>query len=399
MSVSYWISFSISFFVFQFAQASYYVIPVKSSALNPTQRTHIVISGRGNDLGPSLQRASAAKIKKIAEVFPKDQILYITTEEKDEKSDTKNLKEMGFQFIERKSETLYPEKLMEELEKYTQIASVQIYSHGGVVAGIFLDREPRTDKLEIDIPWMAKNPSPQKLVGHFTEDAFVTLNGCNTGHVQAVLLARLWSVPVMGSLSSTHFENQFRDGKFYWADESKKRDMAKCAYGSCYRLRPDNQPYNGMWGVFQQGLSIYKFFCGNISERKCLSGMAASVAINIAPSDKGPQMDYAEYAEAVREWLCPSGSFGSKLQSTCMEKLATFDFSSSDRTYTPFNGPSPQCNFKSCYADPKCENPYDNPMCPKNLPENKTSTTFVDEYLAYLKAYTFFANLQAGTAQ
>lgn len=374
------LSFLILNLIFQYSEARYFVIPVTSQKLDTNQRVHIVIAGRGNHLSTSLQFAATSKITKLHQIYPRDQILFVTTEE-----DINNavlLKQMGYKYIQLKDVLLDLPVLMDELAGFRAIASLHVFSHSGVIAGIFLDRYPNG----VDVRWVPQDPQVKRLSGHFTEDSFATLNGCNAGHVQAPLLSSAWEIPVAGALSSSHLEALYTDGKYYWAENQNKSLIRPCASKSCYRLRPDNVDYNGYWGVFKQGLPFYKFFCSFENDEKCLRAMVASVEANIGLTTHDSKLNYERFALAVREWLCPAGHYPSNLQKTCMDTLANLNLKNPNRTYSPFLGGSAQCDFKTCYEAPECMFP-EKKLCALDAPRNHTSTTFVDEYLAYLKGF------------
>ena len=86
----------------------------------------------------------------------------------------------------------------------------------------------------------------EKLKGHFSNDAYLFLHGCNTGFILAPFLSKLHS-----------------DGEFYltakgfspnsdWAHRNKNsyNFETSCRYGKCLRLKPDNHPYIGYWGEY-----------------------------------------------------------------------------------------------------------------------------------------------------
>lgn len=272
---------------------------------------------------------------------------------------------------------------MDEASQFPQIASFHFIGHSATTDGLFLDGLGARD-----VRWYPSDRLNKSLAGHFTADAFAALDGCNSGQMMACSLSRVWGIAVAGSLTSTHFETLYKDDKFYVADESERANWLDRTYGAVYRMRSDNSDYNGVYGKYQQGPPFYKFFCIGIDEQKCLLGMAMSTRARVSSMENSSHMSEQEYTDVVRELLCPVGSWSSKLQIQCINKLAgAFTASTS---FSPYLGHSAQCNFLTCYpSSSSCETAANAADCARfaKPPEVGTSTTFVDEYLLYLKAF------------
>ncbi len=362
------------------AHAEYFLLQLTPQTLNPDQRIHLVVSGRGNDLGTAPQEAAYAKAKRISETFPQDQILVIST--KDNDNNQSSLKKLGYGSIKPVSATLDSTELMNQLSQYHRIVSLNVYGHSGIAPGVFLDRTPGTQN---DLKWPAHDPNSARLKGHFTSDAVAIFNGCNVGHEQGPELAELWGIPVAGALTSTHFESIGSDGRYY-----EDGSMNACADGTndCYRMKPDNADYSGVYGHYTQGLPFYKFFCIGISSEDCQKGMARSILTAVSTEKLGTHPTLKEFTNVVQDWLCPTGRPGQSPQAECMSKLDSLDFgaTSSDRFYTPFGsvGHTAQCSFSTCYAS--CSN-SNRETCAKTAKPPAQTTTFVEEYVGYLDGY------------
>jgi hypothetical protein len=165
-----------SIFAFE-ARASYMIISYNQPTIDPTIRTHIVISSKGNDLGYGPQLSALTKAGKLSEVYPADQVVLFFPEENDQ--NIRWIQRAGLA-VNRFPALLDTNKLFEELEVYSQIVSLHTYGHAAIIEGVFLDAIGKKD-----VRWFPHFKSPEKLVGHFTKDAFVTLNGCNLGHSMA----------------------------------------------------------------------------------------------------------------------------------------------------------------------------------------------------------------------
>lgn len=365
------------------AQAAYFFVSTSELPLNYSKRTHVIVTSKGNDLGLTPQLSAATLAKNISKNFFHDQVVLFLPSSNDSQANKASLREMGFLNIQFVNKLLNPKELMDEVSRFSQIASFHFIGHSATTEGLFLDGLGARD-----IRWYPSDRLNKSLAGHFTADAFAALDGCNSGQMMASSLSKAWGIPVAGSLTSTHFETLYKDGKFYVADERERANWLDRTYGAVYRMRSDNSDYDGVYGKYQQGLPFYKFFCTGVDEQKCLLGMAMSTQARISSVKNSSQMSEQEYMDVVRELLCPVGSWGSKLQSRCINKLAGAVTASS--SFSPYLGHSANCNFSTCYPSSlTCETAAKASDCARfaNPPEIGTSTTFVDEYYLYLKAF------------
>lgn len=367
------------------------VIPFKNNPIDRSVRTHVIVVSKGNDLGLGPQLSGLTKAVKLAEVYPDDQVVLFVPEESAE--NLAWIQRSGFSRAYRVNSLLDTKKLFEELEQFNQIASFHTYGHSAIPEGVFLDAVGKRD-----IRWYPQLKFSDKVIGHFTSDAFATLNGCNLGHSMAPLLSRKWNIPVSGALVGTHFEVLMPDGQFVgWGPE---KDWAKTSVGflrneraclrGCVRMRPDRAPYDGHYGKYRQGLANYKFFCSGITEADCLKGMARSLISSVTSFAVPVKATREQFARSAREWLCPSQG-GVAMKKACDEqllnmpvKIAVDPFA---RLYTPFRGPSNQCDFTGCYASPQCLELPKTLGCATGAVPPKTSSTFVDEYENFLRGF------------
>ncbi len=379
------------------AHASYMIIPYKNVRLDPTVRTHFVISSKGNDLGFAPQLSGLTKAAKLSEVYTNDQVVLLFPEENDQ--NLRWLQRSGLTAARKVDALLDTKRLFEELSAYTQIVSIHTYGHSAIPEGVFLDAVGKKD-----IRWYPTLKGPEKLVGRFTSDAHVTLHGCNLGHSMAPMLSRLWKIPVAGALTGTNFEVLMPNGSFAplgpekgWAKTSLGvyREDGTCIRG-CVRMRPGNGIYDGKYGKYRQGLPFYKFFCSGIPEEDCLKGMARSLVSSVTANAVPAVPSLEQYAQAAREWLCPVRD-NPAYQKLCEAQLAAIQPSlvagaSAFRFFTPFPGASNQCNFASCYVKPQCLILSKTSDCAQQETPPARSTTFVDEYENYLKGFALLAS-------
>lgn len=380
---------TISIFFVHSAESAYFTLTTDGTAqLDFNKRTHIIIDGIGGGLGTYPVMAARAKMDRIHKAYPGEQVVVFNPVVSQNERGT--MERLGFKVLSFSSEKLVPQILMNELTKFRKVASLNTYGHSAITEGIFLDQIGTRD-----VRFYPGDLEYQRLTANFTDDAFAVLNGCNGGELLAPLLSKTWKVPVAGALTGSHFETIYQDNTYYWAENLSKSAWAAkniSELATHIRLRPDNANYNGHYGHYFQGLPFYKFFCADIHEEKCFEAMARSAKIIVSPLNLKHVVDNSSYGEVVREWLCPTGKYGDSTQSRCQATLKMIDLEIPNQTtqtlsYTPFLGKSFQCTFDSCYTDTKCLNLKNAAACAKTVYPYSLSTTFVDEYLAYMKGF------------
>ncbi len=385
--------------------------------LNPNAKTHIVVAGSGGDLGIMLQQAGIAKAKKYRDLYPEDQIYFITFKEefKNEGEDKDNfqfLNRVGFTDIKEVggwfSGDLDGEDLMDELKAFNQIASLDIFSHGAAFYGIQLGGWTNR--------WDPSETYYKELNGHFAPDAFVVLHGCNTGYL-ATTLAYHFKVPVAGSLSATNFERPFENGLYYRDDEGRypttgkfktKNDQAfkdpvACHRGGCYRLKPEDFAYTGHWGQFSGALPFYKFFCDPaMGDIICKRGMAkyAMSLISVLPIDENSSLE--DYKKVIQDSIC-SNRPGKELQKeNCVNALES-SLEGKNLTFNPNytrdNGSQAvqfECTFTQCKLEYKCEKVdllgstiLRRSSCSAKALPGTEATTATREYKAFIDGYKY----------
>ena len=389
----------LALFAFLFAahaKADFIIAPYGGDVFEPTKRTHVVVVSRGNDLGLAPQLSAITKILKLHDVYPTDQIVLFTHAESE--GNLKWLKRSGFPQAAQQPVEMAPKVLFDQITAYSQLVSIHTYGHSAIIEGPYLGANG-----DRDIRLYPSSGEFKRLVGHFTADAFVTLNGCNLAHQLAPMLSSLWQVPVSGAMVGTHFEVLMANGFFapLGAAESKWSKSAtifsnpqNCVRG-CFRMRPDNANYNGHYGKYSQGLSFYKFFCHGIDADACDRGMARSIFSEVTEQPLGTVITDSQYLAVVREWLCPIGHRADRfVKDACMSKLAEVDLELETkaveeidtklRSYTPFFGRTASCDMHSCYKLPKCTKTFQNAQaCAQVEMPKPGASTLVDEYLHY----------------
>lgn len=332
--------------------------------------THIIVAGYGNTLKNLFQQSAAARARKLNELYPKDQILLVTYNEIETELQRQKLLRWNFKVIKESSDDFDVYSLADELKPIQKIASLDIFSHSSVDAGALLGDDymvPYDRKLKF-------------LKDRFLPGAFAVFFGCNSGYELAPYFSKLWNIPVFGSLTSTHFDYLHSSGQFYMLDDALKppapwstinrvsyKVPASCALGACLRMTPDNRPYDGHWGKYDNGLPFYKIFCVNQAEKNCYPGIVKGVISQITTLPIGDRPSFQDYKKAAREQLCPASN-KSPLEQNCAEALIASE-TSSFSTYSPFLGSMIQCDLNGCDYE-------------KNDP-----AAFVREYQLILRAY------------
>lgn len=132
---------AILFLTTQTAFAAYFKIPINTAVIDPNRRTHFVISGAGNELRSAPLVAASAKARQIAGVVMSDQVVLIATGQ-----DKSFLRKLGYNNEILNERLLDSRQLMNELDTFSQIASLHFYGHGSIKDGVFLDRKDSTDQ-------------------------------------------------------------------------------------------------------------------------------------------------------------------------------------------------------------------------------------------------------------
>ena len=389
-------------FLFLSTANSYVIFSYKKDGIRFDKPTRILVTGEGKEQGTQFQEVANSKALKYTELYPSDQIILIAKNESKFFNTNKNLiRSWGF-LIQSENKSLFNgEALVKDLLKFKNISSIDFFSHGTAHYGLYL--ENNTSRFS------AATIGIEKLKGHFSEDAYIILHGCNTGFVLAPFLSRVLNVPVSASMTSTDFQRLHSDGEFYLTDRGSypNGDWASrntgsynketsCTNGRCIRLKPDNHPYVGYWGEYNDGgLPFYKFFCLNNTIDQCNRAMAKSLFSFIGTKNIKFNSSFDDFKKVLVDFLCPISS-KRDLRGECEANL-DMALLTKDETYNPFHGALLDCNFKTCNADFTCKK-----MTSPNFPNAKTcilinksntkAKTLIREYRAYLAGFMSLKN-------
>ncbi len=374
---------------------AYITATATTKAVDPNTRTHILIVGNGTDLGNALSQAASAQARKYNELYPNEQVYLISVNETGKDQDINDLKEFGYGNITEKGKSFKSADVLNEMMSFNKIASVDIFSHSVAYYGVILDG--KLNRLD------PKADGYQKLAGHFADDAYAFLHGCNSGQFLAGIFSFQWGIPVAGSFTGTDFQYLYENKGFYNDDDRKPKGSAKvkinrqgfeknygCYMGACSRLFPDNFAYHGFWGQFNEGgLGFYKWLCvsNSISQDKCFKTMARATLSYISVKPLRENSSLEDYKDVVLDYLCPQNK-----RAECRTALENA-MVTGNMEYDPYGAKSLQCDFKGCQAKFTCEriplvNLLKSGSCTvQNLRTSNKTTTMANEYAAYLKGY------------
>lgn len=352
--------------------AGYFMAQLESTKHDLKKKVRVFVAGMGGGAGLLFQEAAISKAKKVKEAFPQDQILLVFYNEAKVSSQTQKLVDWGLKHVEQHYKDLSDELIYQSIRDYKEVRSIDVFSHSTYDYALLSETGAIFDR-----------PSLKELKALFSVDATVQFHGCNTGWGLAPALAKTWGVPVSGALTSTNFEQLHSNGNFYfndaitkpegaWAKENKLsfNTTVSCKSGGCLRMKPDNQPYYGLHGKLDSGLSFYKFFCGELSRHECNRRMAFTIPefMDLAPSKEGKQK--SKMISTAQNVLCPIHK-SKDWRETCRKGLKAAE-TGGNKTFSMFQGISLHCGNNKCSKD-----------------TSSKSTAFVDEYLNYLNGIEY----------
>lgn len=386
--------------------SAWYLIGKSSPTIDFNRRTHIFLTSRGNDLNGNPAMAALASQARVQQNHPQDQFVFIITV-KDE-SEATNFIQMGIPHPQLVREHLVHINLNNFLFEFNKISSLHYFGHGGVAAGMFLDKF-EMNGLDIDVRYNY-DLLPKNLKSHFTKDAYVKLNACNQGQLLAPRMSEIFGVPVAAATTGTHFEVIHSDGNFYWAEDSgplKSKTYWNPQWRKSsqvmFRMKPNffshTHHEKGQPNIqFNRGLPFYKVFCGLSSDEDCKKRMAKILIDSPTLPKVDIQSSLESFKAAAREWLCPSNRWGNRSQFDCINYLKkNFDQESPSeavKTYMPFSGTPSICDSKSCFTfarEAEClSDPWSTWQClirPLSSQDKRVSSALFDEYQALIEGF------------
>lgn len=389
---------SVVFFSSITAQA-YHVSKLNGPVVDFDRNTRVIAVGYSGGMGDLFVKSASARARRYLQIFPDDQILLIRNKE--------NVNDvgawdtyLGFEVYETGSARLSGQRLVHFLTKFKPgvLKSLDVFSHSAPGAGMALERGIRSEFFS------ALTPDVEQLKEIFSEGAFANIHGCNGGFLQAPTLSELWKIPVSGALSGSDFQRLNSNGDWYfnnsgqyptdtpWASKNLLSFTSPLSWmrGSI-RMKPQNSPYRGVWGVLMDGLPFNKFFCNydSATEESCSKSMAESLLGFISKKNISSESSFEDYRQVVLDFLCPVSASDPTVREACVAALVASE-SDPNVTYASFRyGNEADCDMASCKLTLHCEDSkcktgdeLGNP-----LPKNKNPRTIIDEYRRYLIGY------------
>jgi hypothetical protein len=343
--------------------------------LNKTSR--ILLVGDSSHLGELPLWSATTKARRMAQLYPNDQIvLFITEDVRDSSLPSKGAtvvrqEPFGSSVALSDLRRLTAPKLVAALQRFNRIAAIEFFGHSSPF-GALLEDEGSNRVLNAGIP-----SNMAALKAKFARDAnpYVALNGCNGGTTLAPELSKLWEVPVSGALTGSNFQALMSDGKWYPNDVGfyppeltakttndksfGAQNAVACSKGACMRMKPQDSPYRGIWADpttgFQYGLGYYKFFCNyNDTQNTCAKGMATSLYAfpSTRPIDKNSSD--ADFKEVVADFLCNTAKDGTWFDQCKTQLFAAAANNAAFSSMKSANDYSLECDFAKCEQKFRC---------------------------------------------
>lgn len=379
----------------------------ESPTLNPTLKTHIFVMGYAGGLADQFFKAAVARARKYQENFPNRQFVFIGPDKIDKNSPSYDSYDEYRTVLQRLKLTperldekyLLSNRLLEILETYTQIESLEFMSHSAAHLGVGLDEVPSNSPLAVYKRFNAQTEGLAQLQDNFTDNAYLVLHGCNSGFTQAPAFAKLLGIPSAGSLSSTNTQEIYSDNRWYFNDsgrypeglrktatnEISYQENYECRSGHCHRMKPEAYPYAGYWGNLNAGLSHYKFFCGTaVADNQCKKSMALFLAGHLGIAKNAATL-ISDYKNNIKDFLCPDAN-RPEARRECFNKLEA-SLSDSSVYYSGMTrGKTLNCNFEKCDVEIRCTDAQGSCQI-LSAPENPRPVTMQNEYKAYVEGF------------
>jgi hypothetical protein len=343
--------------------------------------TAIIVAGQGHALGTMFMQTAVGFAYRMKMIYPDQQLVIVSVTETDAADDSSFFRDHGIKIIESDNSTLGKQSFVDYLANFQRISSLQVFSHGSVAYGIQLENKYRR---------ISENYSGfDKLIGHFTDDAYMIFYGCNTGWLMATALAPRLGVPVAGAFTSTDFKELSTDGTFYGNESSYLPAGVKFVGSSRYqnlRMVPDSQNYTGEWGNFDTGLGFYKFICPTGSLTPACEKSMAHWAMTLVTT-KTTIASKQDFESSVKDFVCPNTK-NPDVRKNCFSRIDQ-SMASGSRGYTPFNGKSLSCDWKHCEFAMSCKHFLwvNIGHCTAESAATAPSTAFMDQYRALMDGY------------
>jgi hypothetical protein len=359
-------------------------------------KVDVYVIGYGKELGTQFLNTAVTKSRMQQQAFPDRAQLFMWALEKNEKWDADTVRKIpGAKVLATSKNELSQALIVAQLKNLKKISSLHLVGHSSATAGFGMQPGKRFVEDRKELSPLKKN---------FTDDAYVFLHGCNNGFISAPVLSSILEVPVIGSLTSTDFQQLHRDGTWYWNNpgqfpaggwspvntQSFTSDRS-CSSFACHRLKPNNHPYVGSWGKYETGLPFYKAFCNfNTTTRSgkaaCDQGLRQTMKTWPSVLNLQINKNTADFKKALKDFLCPTLN-GRDTDKVCHEVLDHFDRTGSVLNKKFFFGTQTPCTMNGCQVERFIVNTQSFGKVPAFRSADAGNRTLVNEYKLYLDLF------------
>lgn len=334
----------------------------KDSVLDTEKITHIIIVGSGvKEDSNQFFQSGIARAEKYKQLNPDQQVVIMSSPEVRGTDDEQVFSDFNVPVIKFIKDSFTPEVLFAELKPFTKISSLDFYGHSSPWA-------LKLGKSDAALTPSAYAKKLKALKANFLPDAYVTLNGCNSGFSIAPDMSKYLELPVSGSLTGTLFERVESDGQWYkeldWTKENyvtvnevSFNESLSCSLGLCWRMKPSQYNYSSYWGHFKEGgLNFYKFFCNfEDTNGKCEKAMARSLLTFPSVKNITEKSSIEDFKAVAFDYICSTYKAKSRFDD-CVNGI-TAAIERGDLVYKTQPGQQTElnCTFKGCNASVTCK--------------------------------------------
>ncbi len=347
-------------FIFTQTAAAYTVFTLNANQFKANAPTEVFVIGYAGEVGNQFVATAVTRGLKHLDRAPNRQLLFIYANDNGATRDLQRVRALpGAVVLLSNSQDLTMARTVAELAKLSSITSLHFVGHSSATNGFGLQKTQR---------FTADRNTLLPLKSKFAPEAYVYLHGCNTGFQSAPALSTIWELPVLGSMTSTDFQQLHQDGQWYWnnrgqypasggwkrSNDQSFNQTRSCQALACHRLKPNNHPYVGGWGKYETGLPFYKAFCSfdtrtSSARARCERGLWNSIqAWPSVESFTSGRPSFETYKTVVKDFLCPRLSSHPTVDRTCRAVLDEAELTGRVSTTKFFWGNQPACTLQSC---------------------------------------------------
>jgi hypothetical protein len=374
----------------------------ESDKFDPKKVTHVIVIGSAlKEDSEQFFQSGISRAQRYKDLWPKHQIVIMSSPDVKGKTDEQVFNKYNIKVVKLVFNKFYPKFLLNEISEFEKISSLDFYGHSSPWAIILSPNNAAFDP-------SAHYEELKLLRTKFLRDAYVTINGCNSGFYLAPDLSRALRLPVSGSLTSSMFE-RFESDNFWYKEQDwnssgyvltnrfSYKDEGQCSLGLCTRMKSAKENYSSFWGTFTEGgLSFDKFFCNyeNNNDGSCERGMAKSLLSFPSVYPISLNSKISVFKLVLYDWLCSTDKDKTYFQK-CVEGIENAIFRG-DLEYQSHPTNELKCDFNSCHAIINCKyKPLGGPVpgsCNITAASNPYPQNIATEFLSFIKGFKALHN-------